>query len=61
MSKPSSSMEENKKSQESEQATKPQTVGKIKGGDYMIHLFIQETRYLRMDKADTVDPIIQIE
>ena len=54
-------MEENKKSQESEQATKPQTVGKIKGGDYMIHLFIQETRYLRMDKADTVDPIMQIE
>ena len=61
MSKSSSSMEENKKSQESEQAKKPQTVGKIKEGDYMIHLFIQETRYLRMDKADTVDPIIRIE
>lgn len=35
-------------------------VGVVKKGDYMIHLFIQEARNLRMKGSETVDPIIEI-
>lgn len=29
-------------------------------GDYMIHVLIHEARNLKMDKADTVDPIVEV-
>ena len=32
----------------------------MKKGDYMIHVLILEARNLKMDKADTVDPIIEV-
>lgn len=36
-------------------------VGKIKKGDYMIHLLVQTARNLQIANEDTVDPIIQAE
>lgn len=35
-------------------------VGVVKKGDYLVHVFIQEARHLRMKGADTVDPIVQV-
>jgi len=35
-------------------------VGVVKKGDYLVHLFIQESRNLRMKGAETVDPIIEV-
>ena len=35
-------------------------VGVVKKGDYLIHLFIQEARNLRMKGSETVDPIIEV-
>jgi hypothetical protein len=33
----------------------------MKRGDYMIHIYIEQAKDLKVDAEDTVDPIIQIE
>lgn len=35
-------------------------VVQMKKGDYMIHVFIEETRALKMPNVDTVDPLIEV-
>jgi len=32
----------------------------MKRGDYMIHVFIEEAKNLKVPAEDTVDPIVQI-
>ena len=52
--------EENKEELEVDIADKGHEVGVIKKGDYLIHIFIQEARNLRMKGSDTVDAIIEV-
>jgi hypothetical protein len=33
-----------------------QKVGQMKKGDYMIHVYLEETRALKIEGEDTVDP-----
>ena len=54
-------MEEKKEDKAGEDTAMLKTVGKIKGGDYMIHLFVQQARNLQIDNVDTVDPIVQVQ
>ncbi len=32
----------------------------MKRGDYMIHVFVEQAKNLKIDEEDTVDPIVQI-
>ena len=54
-------MADKRENKAGEDAAMLKTVGKIKGGNYMIHLFVQQARNLQIDNVDTVDPIVQVQ
>ena len=47
--KPVESSEENK-----------HEISKMKRGDYMIHIYVEQAKNIKVDRGETVDPIVEI-
>ena len=57
----SNSAEEEEQQEEAQDAqAESKSVCKMKRGDYMIHVYVEQAKNLDVEEGDTIDPIIEI-